>query len=77
VLLELAPQEVGVGRLPAEAVAVLRQDHGHAPGGHEVPNAVHAGPLKACAPLSGVLYLLEYLVALSGSVGSQSFELLG
>ena len=76
-LLELAPKEVMVGRLAGEAVPVLRQHHGDAAGGYEIPHAVHAGPLQARAALAGVLYLLEDLVAFSGGVLSQGFDLLG
>ena len=76
-LLELAAQEVVVGGLAGEAVPILREHHGDAAGGHEVPHAVHAGPLQAGAALAGVLYLLEDLVAFSGSIVSQGFDLLG
>jgi hypothetical protein len=75
-LLELPPQEVVVSRLTSEPIAVLCQHHGNIPGGQEVPHTVHAWPLKACAALSRVGDLLENLVTLSGSVVSQSFDLL-
>ena len=68
VLLELAPEEVMIGGLAGEAVPVLGQHHRDTAGGHEVPHAVHAGPLKACAALSGVYYLLEDLVPFAGGV---------
>ena len=54
VLLELAPEEVVIGGLAGEAVPVLCQHHRDAPSGHEVPHAVHAGPLEARAALAGV-----------------------
>ena len=66
-----------VGGFTAEAVPVLRQHDRHAAGGHEVPHAVHAGPLQAGAALAGVLHLLEDLVAFAGGVVSQGFYLLG
>ena len=72
------PDEAGSGtRLAGEAVAVLGQHHGDATGSHEVPHAVHTWPLQACAALTGVSYLLEDLVAFSGGVSPQGFDLLG
>jgi len=56
-LLELAPQEVGVGGFAAETVPVLRKHHGNAASGHQVPHAVHTWPLQASAALTGVYYL--------------------
>jgi hypothetical protein len=76
-LLELLPEQVVVGGLAGEAVPVLGQHNGYVPRGHEVPHAVHAGPLQAGAALSGVLYLLENLVAFSGGAGPQGLDLLG
>ena len=76
-LLELLAEQVVVGGLAGEPVPVLCQHHGDAPGGHEVAHAVHAGPLQAGAALSGVLHLLEDLVAFSGGVVSEGFYLLG
>jgi hypothetical protein len=38
VLLELAAEQVVVGGLPGEPVAVLRQHHGDTTAGHEVPD---------------------------------------
>src|SRR5215204_1762859 len=73
-LLELAPQEVGVGRFPAEAVPVLSEHYGDAAPGHKVSYAVHAWPLQAGPTLSGVRYLVKELVAFSGGVGSQGLE---
>jgi hypothetical protein len=62
VLLELAAQQMRVGRLSREPIAVLCQHHANAPGGHEVLYTVHTGPLKAGLKagiaLSGVYYLL-------------------
>src|SRR5215212_1466804 len=66
VLLELTPQEVVIGGLAGEAVPVLGEYHEHAASSDEVPHAVHAGSLKGCAALAGVLYFLEDLVAFSG-----------
>ena len=57
-LFELLAQQVMVGRLSREPVAVLCQHHSNAPGRHEVPYTVHTRPLKARAALSGVLYFL-------------------
>src|SRR5215208_4561976 len=76
-LLELTAEKVMIGRLAGNAIPILRQHHGNAPSGHEVPHTVHTWPLKAGAALSGIYYLLEDLVPLSGGVGSQSFDLLG
>jgi hypothetical protein len=45
--------------------------------GHEIPYAVHTGPLHAGPALSGVRDLLEDLAFFSGGVASQSFGLLG
>jgi len=58
VLFELTPEEVMVGGPAGDAVSVLCQDHRNATSGHEVPHAVHTWPLKACAALTGVYYLL-------------------
>src|SRR5918997_5205397 len=77
VVLELAPQEVVVRRLPGEAVPVLGQDNGHPAGGHEVPYAVHPWPFQGGTALAGVRYLLEDFVAFALAVDSQGFELLG
>ena len=77
VLLELPAEEVVVGGLAGEAVAVLCQHHMDTSGGHKIPHAVHAWPLKAGAALSGVCYLLKDLIPFSGSVVSQGFDLLG
>jgi hypothetical protein len=77
VLLKLSTEEVVVGGLTGEAIAVLCQHHGDASGGYEIAHAVHAGPLQACAALAGVLYFLENLAALSRGVLSQGFYLLG
>jgi hypothetical protein len=77
VLRELFAQVEEVRGLAGEAVPVLRQHHGDTAGGHEVPHAVHPGPLQAGAALSGVYYLLEDLVALLSRVCSQGFYLLG
>src|SRR3712207_3234461 len=76
-LLELAPEEVVVGRFPREAVPVLREHHRDVPSLHEVPHPVHPRPLEACPALAGVRDLLEDLVALFGGVLSQSLQLLG
>lgn len=67
-LLELASQEVGVGGFAAETVPVLCQYRVYVPGGHEVPHAVHTGPLQAGAALPGIYYLLEDLVPFTSSV---------
>src|SRR5918995_5618197 len=76
-LLELAPQEVGVCRLTAETVPILSEHHGDASSAHQVPHTVHAGPLQAGPTLSGICYLFEDLVAFSGCVVSEGFDLLG
>src|SRR5215216_7306506 len=76
-LLELAPQEIGICGLAAETIPVLCQHHEDAATSHEVPHTVHARPLQARSALAGVLYLLEHLVAFSGSIVSQGFDLLG
>src|SRR5918992_1477812 len=76
VLLELAPQQVMVGRFAGEAVPVLGQHHRDAACCNQVPNPVHARSLKAGAALAGVYYLLEDLVPLSGSIFPQGFKLL-
>src|SRR5215204_522088 len=55
VLLKLPPQQVMVGGLAGEPVAVLCQHHGGATSSHEVPHTVHTWPLKAGAALSGIL----------------------
>src|SRR5215213_6747896 len=68
VLLELLAQPVVIGRLTGEAVPILCQHHGNAPGGHEVPHAVHTGALQAGSALSGVLHLLKDLVPFTGGV---------
>ena len=54
VFLELAAEEVVIGRLAGEPIAVLCEHHIDTASGHEVPHAVHARPLQACAALSGV-----------------------
>jgi len=59
-----------IGQLTGEAVSILSQHHRNAPGGHEVPHAVYAGPLQRSAALSGVLYLLEDFVAFTLAVGA-------
>src|SRR5215217_864145 len=56
---------------------ILCQHHGDAASSHEIPHTVHTWPLKACAALSGVYYLLYDLVPLTGSIRSQGFDLLG
>ncbi len=71
-LLELSSKEVGVSRLSREAVPVLGKHHRHAACSHQVPHLVHTGSLKARPTLSGVLDLLEDLVALSCGVLPQS-----
>ena len=76
-LLELAPQEVGVGGFAAETVPILSEHHRDAASAHQVSHAVHTWPLKACAALSRVHYLLEDLVPLLGGISSQGFNLLG
>src|SRR5829696_10121066 len=76
-LLELPPQEVGVGGFAAETVPVLCEHHIYIATGYKVPHTVHTWPLQAGAALSGVYYFLEDFVAFSGGVGSQGFELLG
>src|SRR5687768_3046959 len=76
-LLELAPQEVGVGGFAAETVPILCEHHIDAASAHQVPHAVHTWPLKASAALAGVYYLFEDLVAFTGSVLPQGFKLLG
>jgi hypothetical protein len=68
VLLELPPQEIGIGGFAAEAVAVLSKHQGDATSRHKVAHAVHTWPLKACAALSGVYYLLQDLVPFTGGV---------
>src|SRR5215203_520776 len=77
VLLELSPEQVMVGGLPGYTVPILRQHHRHTTSRYQVSHAVHPGPLQTRAALSGVLYLLEYLVAFSGGVLTQGFDLLG
>ena len=77
ILLELTPEEVVVCGLARDAVPILGKHHGNAPGGHEIPHTVHSRTLQGRATVSGVYYLCEDLVAFSGSVGSQGFELLG
>jgi hypothetical protein len=68
VLLELAPEKVVIRRLAGEPIAVLRQHDIDTATRYEVPHAVHSRPLKACAALSGIYYLLENCVAFTGSV---------
>jgi hypothetical protein len=58
VLFELTPEEAMVGGLAGDAVPVLCQHHIDTTTRYEVPHTVHAWPLKACAALSGVYYLL-------------------
>jgi hypothetical protein len=77
VLLELPPEQVMVGGFAGETVAVLRQHHRDAAGGHQVPNSVYAGPLQPGAALTSVLHLLDDLVPFAGGVVSQGFYLLG
>src|SRR5215210_1704618 len=66
-----------VSRLAGEAIPVLREYQRNTTGSHEIPHTVHTGPLQAGAALTGVLYLLEDFEAFSGSIGPQSFDLLG
>src|SRR5215208_1940429 len=54
VLLELPPEEVMIGRLAGEPIAVLCQHHIDTTTRYEVPHPVHVDPLKAGAALSGV-----------------------
>ena len=72
-LLELAPEKVMVGGLAGEPITVLGQHHIDTTTRYEVPHAVHARPLQGRAALSGVLYLLEDLVVLTGCVLSEGF----
>jgi hypothetical protein len=53
-LFELAAQQLVVGGLAGEPVAVLCQHHIDTTTRHEIPHTVHAGPLKAGAALSGI-----------------------
>src|SRR5215213_5142990 len=53
-LLELATEKIVIGRFAGEPIAVLCQNHIDTASGHEVPDTVHARPLKACATLSRV-----------------------
>jgi hypothetical protein len=57
-LRELLLQVEEVGGFAGEPIAVLCQYHIDATSSYEIPHAVHAWPLKACAALSGVYYLL-------------------
>jgi hypothetical protein len=68
VLLELALEQVMVSRLTGESIAVLCQHNIDTTIRYEVSNAVHTWPFKAGPALSGVYYLLEDLVAFTGSV---------
>src|ERR687890_97421 len=61
ILLELLAQQVVVGGLAGDTVSILGQHHGDSASSHEVPHTIHAWPLKACAALPGVYYLLEDL----------------
>jgi hypothetical protein len=55
---KLLAQEIQVSRLAAKAVPILCQHHIDAPGGHEIPHTVEAGPLQRRPTLAGVYYLL-------------------
>jgi hypothetical protein len=77
VLLELPPQQVVVSRLAGEPIAVLCQHHRDATTRYEIPHAVHPWPLQAGTALSGVYYLLQYLVAFTGGVLPKGLKLLG
>ena len=76
-LLELALEQVVIRWLTGEPIAVLREHDIDTASGHEIPHTVHTWSLKAGAALTGVYYLLEDLVAFTGGVLSQGFELLG
>jgi hypothetical protein len=77
VLLELTTQKIMVGRLSGNPIAILCQHNIDTASGHEVSHVVHAWPLKAGVALSGIYYLLQDLVPLSGSAFSEGFDLLG
>jgi hypothetical protein len=77
VLGELPLEEVVVGRLAGDTVAVLGEHHGDAPGGHKVPHPVHARPLEAGPALAGVDDLLHHREALAPGVLPQRLHLLG
>jgi hypothetical protein len=57
-LLELAAQQVMVGRLAGKAIPVVCWHLRNTSNGHEIPPTVHTGYLQACAALSGVFHLL-------------------
>src|SRR5918997_1390127 len=76
VLLELALEQVVVGGLAGEAVAVLRQHQRNSALGHEVAHPVHAGALQARPALARVPHLPEDLVPLARRVLAQQLEAL-
>jgi hypothetical protein len=67
-LLELALEQIVVGRLSSEAVPVLGQHHRDTAGSHHVPHPIRSRAPKARATLAGVRDLLKDLVALAGRV---------
>ncbi len=75
-LLELTPEQVEVGGFTGEAVPILSENHRDATSGDQVPHPIQPRSLQACAALSGVLDLLEDLVALSRAPFPQGLDLL-
>ena len=77
VLCELHSQIEEVRGPPSKPVAVLCQHRAYTAGSHRIPYAVHARVLQGCLALPRVLCLFENLIAFSGGVRSQGFDLLG
>jgi hypothetical protein len=76
VLLELLAEQVGVGGLASEAIAVLSEYYRYASPCHEVTHPFQPRTLKGCAAETGVRHLLHDFVALAPGVRAQRIELL-
>ena len=76
VLCELLSQIDEVRGPLSKPVAVLCQHRVYTAGSHRIPYAVHARVLQGCLALPRVLCLFENLIAFSGGVRSQGFDLL-
>jgi hypothetical protein len=77
VLSELLLEQPQQGRLPREAVSVLREQNGNPTARDEIPDAIKAGAVESCATVAGIFNLLQYLVSFTGRVLPQRRELLG
>jgi hypothetical protein len=63
--------------LPSKPVAVLCQHRVYTAGSQQVPYVVHVRMLQVYLALHRVVCLFENLIAFSGGVRSQGFDLLG